>query len=64
MANRSDIKKRIAALRSEIVRHDQLYYVEAAPEISDKQYERLFAELELLEQERPDLVTPDQRGGC
>lgn len=59
MANRSDVKKRIAALRSEIARHDQLYYVEAAPEISDKQYDRLFAKLELLEQERPDLVTPD-----
>ena len=34
----ADAKKRIAHLRSELVRHNFLYYVEARPEISDREY--------------------------
>jgi len=59
-----DIKKRIEKLRSEIRRHDHLYYVLNAPEISDQQYDRLFSELKSLEGAHPELVTaesPTQR---
>lgn len=51
--------KRIEQLRDEIRHHDRKYYVEAAPEISDRQYDRLLDELKELEAEHPQLVTPD-----
>jgi len=51
--------KRIEELRREIRRHDRLYYVEAKPEISDREYDKLVKELEELEKKHPDLVTPD-----
>ncbi len=50
---------RIAHLRSEILRHDRLYYVEARPVVSDAAYDALWAELEALERAHPELVTPD-----
>ncbi len=50
---------RVAELRREINRHDYLYYVEARPEISDRDYDRLIKELEGLEAGHPELVTPD-----
>ncbi|MDA7977387.1 MAG: NAD-dependent DNA ligase LigA [Pirellulales bacterium] len=49
----------IAQLRDEIRRHDRLYYVEASPEISDLEYDKLFKKLEALEAEHPELVTAD-----
>ncbi|MCH8977940.1 MAG: NAD-dependent DNA ligase LigA [Armatimonadetes bacterium] len=52
-------KQRAAALRAEIERHDRLYYVEDSPEISDTEYDALFQELLLLEEENPELKTPD-----
>ncbi len=55
----SDIRKRIEHLRAEIRRHDYLYYVLNQPEITDRQYDKLFAELKLLEEQHPDLITPD-----
>jgi DNA ligase (NAD+) len=57
--NRGEAKKRIARLREEISRHDYLYYVLDRPEISDARYDALRKELERLEGEFPDLVTPD-----
>ncbi|MCI0545786.1 MAG: NAD-dependent DNA ligase LigA [Candidatus Rokubacteria bacterium] len=54
-----DVAQRIEALRAEIRRHDRLYHVESRPEISDAEYDRLRRELEALEQEHPDLITPD-----
>lgn len=50
---------RAEELRRQIRHHDRLYYVEARPEISDLEYDRLFAELRRLETEHPELVTPD-----
>jgi len=50
---------RVQQLRDEIRRHDRLYYVEAQPEISDLKYDGLVKELEKLEAEHPELVTPD-----
>jgi DNA ligase (NAD+) len=53
------IETRLGELRRLIRRHDHLYYVLDQPEISDAEYDRLFDELLGLEQERPELVTPD-----
>jgi len=54
-----DGKKRLGHLRDEIRGHDYRYYVLGEPLISDQQYDDLFAELKALEQDHPDLVTPD-----
>ena len=43
----------------EIRRHEELYYVHAAPEISDAEFDALMRELQALEAEHPELVTPD-----
>jgi DNA ligase (NAD+) len=53
------IEERVQSLRQEIRRHDYLYYVEAKPTISDRDYDRLLEELRKLEEARPDLITPD-----
>ncbi|MDH4203300.1 MAG: NAD-dependent DNA ligase LigA [Phycisphaerae bacterium] len=55
----TDIRKKIERLRAEIRRHDVLYYVHNAPEISDPEYDKLFGELKQLENEHPELLTPD-----
>ncbi len=52
-------KKRIKELRKEITRHNYLYYVLANPEISDEQYDRLYKELEQLEQRFPQYKSID-----
>ncbi|MCX7977656.1 MAG: NAD-dependent DNA ligase LigA [Bdellovibrionaceae bacterium] len=52
-------KVRHAELVKEIARHDYLYHVLDRPEITDFEYDRLFSELLRLEQEHPELVTPD-----
>lgn len=49
----------IERLRQEIRRHDRKYYVEAAPEISDYEYDLLLERLRKLEAEHPELITPD-----
>src|SRR6266446_6354378 len=60
MANdEAQAAKRIEQLREEIRKHDRLYYYEAAPIISDREYDRLYKELVALETQFPDLVTPD-----
>jgi DNA ligase (NAD+) len=51
--------ERAAELRSEIERHNRLYYVQDEPEISDSDYDALLNELRDIEAEYPDLVTPD-----
>lgn len=54
-----DVKVEIERLREEIRYHDRKYYVEAEPEISDTEYDRLMEQLRKLETEHPELVTPD-----
>lgn len=51
--------QRIEQLRQEIRRHEELYYVDANPEISDAQFDALMNELRALEAAHPELVTPD-----
>tara|TARA_A100001037_G_scaffold305971_1_gene348325 strand:+ start:3033 stop:5069 length:2037 start_codon:yes stop_codon:yes gene_type:complete len=60
------VDNQIELLRNEIRRHDRLYYIEATPEISDLEYDKLMKHLEQLEAENPELVTndsPTQRVG-
>ena len=52
-------QEHIARLRDAIRHHEECYYVLNAPEISDEEFDRLLHELERLEAEHPDLVTPD-----
>jgi len=51
--------ERIDFLRDEIRRHNRLYYTENSPEISDGEYDDLYAELKKLEEENPSLVSAD-----
>lgn len=52
-------RQRAADLRRQIDHHNQLYYVEARPEISDRDFDRLLEELKSIEAAHPELVTPD-----
>lgn len=54
-----DIRHRIETLRKEIERHNELYYQQARPEISDFEYDRLMQELIQLETRHPEFLTPD-----
>jgi DNA ligase (NAD+) len=51
--------KRIERLQREIKEHDRRYHEQAAPTISDREYDRLYKELVELETKFPELVTPD-----
>jgi DNA ligase (NAD+) len=51
--------ERIEALRDQIRHHEHLYYVMDAPTISDADYDALVRELQALEKEHPELITPD-----
>src|SRR6266404_4019691 len=54
-----EAQKKIAHLRDDIRKHDRLYYDQAAPIISDREYDRLYRELADLETQFPALLTPD-----
>ena len=61
-----DAATRIAELRAEIRRHEDLYYLRQSPAITDAEFDALMRELRTLEQEHPDLVSldsPTQRVG-
>jgi DNA ligase (NAD+) len=55
----AEAKKRHAQLADEIRRHDRAYYVEGRQLITDREYDQLFKELQALEKNSPDLVTPE-----
>ncbi len=55
----SSVETRMSFLRSEIERHNRLYYLHDAPEITDAEYDVLFRELLELEERHPDLAIPD-----
>ena len=54
-----DTRGRIEDLREQVRYHNRRYYVEDSAEISDAEYDALYKELEALEAEHPELVTPD-----
>src|SRR6266700_7653716 len=51
--------QRAAEMRKLIEHHNQLYYVDARPEISDREFDKLLEELKQIETEHPELATPD-----
>lgn len=51
--------ERVQELRAQIDRHNHLYYVEASPVISDREFDRLLQELIELEAKHPELASPD-----
>ena len=53
------IGARAAALRDLIRHHEERYYVFDAPEISDQEFDALMRDLQALERDHPELVTPD-----
>jgi DNA ligase (NAD+) len=55
----TSIKKRAKELRRQIAYHDHRYYVLDDPEISDPEYDDLLRELRQIEEEHPELLTPD-----
>ena len=66
MTNSTQIKTKIEALRAQIEHHNRLYYVDATPEITDREYDQLLQTLEKLEREFPDFgspTSPTQRVG-
>ena len=61
-----DPEQRIVKLRLQLERHNELYYRQATPEISDAEYDKLFRELETLEKNHPqfeDANSPTRRVG-
>jgi DNA ligase (NAD+) len=56
---RAEARRRVAELIERIAEHDHRYYVLDRPTLSDAAYDRLFRELQTLEQEFPDLRRPD-----
>ncbi len=58
MASR-EIEREVAELRVQIEEHNRRYYQDAAPIISDREFDRLMKRLEELEAEAPELLTPD-----
>ena len=55
----AEAKKRHAQLAAEIRRHDHAYYVEGRQIVTDREYDQLFKELQELEKQFPELVTPE-----
>src|SRR5690625_3124017 len=55
----ADSRSRIEQLRKQLEDHNHRYYVLEDPKISDAQYDRLLRELERLESEHPEWITPD-----
>jgi DNA ligase (NAD+) len=55
----SRLRKRVAELRQQIDYHNYRYYVLDSPVIADAEYDRLLRELQELEAQHPELITPD-----
>lgn len=59
MPEKKEIFEKIKKLRGELTHHAKLYYVYDAPEISDYEYDMMFAELKKLEAENPEFFDPE-----
>src|SRR5213592_563621 len=56
---KADVREEVAHLRREIEHHNHRYYVLDDPEISDPEYDAFMRELVSLEEQHPELRTPD-----
>ncbi len=54
-----EVRQRVKKLRAEVERHNYRYYVLDEPSLEDAEYDQLFRELQSLEQQYPELATPD-----
>ncbi|MBM4078309.1 MAG: NAD-dependent DNA ligase LigA, partial [Planctomycetes bacterium] len=59
MGKKESVQAKLDDLRALIRHHDRKYYVENKPEISDYEYDQFYKQLQQLEAEHPDLITPD-----
>ncbi|MDQ3386217.1 MAG: NAD-dependent DNA ligase LigA [Actinomycetota bacterium] len=59
MSETTNTRERVEALREQLRYHNRRYYIEDAPEIPDSEYDALYKELESIELDHPELVTPD-----
>jgi len=59
MSASKDIQKKIEDLREKVRCHNYRYYVLDSPEVTDAEYDRLMRQMEALEDEHPELITPD-----
>jgi len=59
MPSAKDTEKKIESLRQKIRHHEYLYYVLDQPEVSDLDFDKLMQQLQALEAEHPELITPD-----
>src|SRR4028119_1515429 len=55
----NNVREEIDRLRTEVNRHNELYYQQSAPEISDAEFDALLKHLQELEDAHPEFVTPD-----
>ncbi|MCQ2403075.1 MAG: NAD-dependent DNA ligase LigA [Lentisphaeria bacterium] len=55
----ASLQQQAEDLRRQIRHHDRLYYIDATPEISDQDYDKLYHALQDLEAAHPELLTPD-----
>ncbi|MEY2570678.1 MAG: ligase [Acidimicrobiaceae bacterium] len=59
MASAPDVEQRVTELRDEIEAHSRAYYLDDAPTVSDADFDELLRELKGLEEQFPELITPD-----
>ena len=59
MSDKTELRIKIEKLRRDLTHHAKLYYVYDAPEISDYEYDMMFAELKRLEEENPEFFSPE-----
>ena len=59
MAELDKVKQRVTELRTQLNHHNYRYYVLDSPEVSDAEYDVLMQELKRLEEQHPELITPD-----
>ena len=57
--DRKEAEKKIEKLKDIVRRHDRLYYAENAPEVPDREYDRLYSELKGLEEKYPEFKADD-----
>src|SRR5205807_1133259 len=57
--SQKEAAEQIEQLRAEVERHNRLYHLEDKPEISDAEYDQLYRQLVDLENQFPELITPD-----
>src|ERR1700677_3686954 len=59
MAKAAAVEQQIEALREDLRRHEHLYHVLDAPELTDAEFDVRMNRLKALEAEHPELITPD-----